>query len=184
MSLTSISASTSLGYQSQYQPQYQSKDSTLIKESSIAEQDLPLTPEQQNKLQKNAEDQLAAQVDSIKSNYQAAKDYDLMQSYYQQQQKVLDVYMQSATGNESTTNNNGTDIGAVNSLTEIYSAIHTMHQNINEAKQPLPSIPETMPSTDSEVFPVNENTVSTKKQTDIYNSLMTPSNSSYLHLSA
>lgn len=41
-----------------------------------------LTPEQKNTVQQGADAKIAEQVEKVKSNYQTAKDIDLMQSYY------------------------------------------------------------------------------------------------------
>lgn len=155
-----------------------------------------LTPEQQLTMQRGIDDKMTEQVDNIKSNYQTAKDTDLMQAYYQQQQKLLDIYVQSSTGNSSssTTTNDTQSTSAVSTLTNTYTDLYQLHQKVKDGVGQLPSIE--LPIGDAEILPVstmsqtNENSLSTMnqnlshKQLDAYNSLMTPSSSSYVHLSA
>lgn len=172
MSLATISSTGSLNYQSGYQPNYSdNKNATIATENQAL-----LSAEQKNTLQGSFDDKLAEQVENIKSNYQSAKDLDLMQAYYQQQQKLIDIYMQASTDNDEYRSNENNDINAVSTLTDTYSALYQLHQNIKEGEQPLPNTPD--------ILPVNDNISLGKKQADVYHSLMMPSSASYLHLSA
>ena len=160
-----------------------------------------LTPEQKNTVQNGLDDKLTAQVDNIKANYQTAKDTDLMQAYYQQQQKLFDIYIQTSNGGNATTStsasqSDASNTRAVSALTNAYVELYQLHKNVKDGISQLPSIaiPEnrTQPeNTDNNVYnQVGNNVLPTAtsslshKQLDTYNSLMTPSSSSYMHLSA
>ncbi len=184
MSLATLSSTTSLGYQPSYQPT-NSGNANNKNASVVPENDL-LSPEQKNTLQHSADAKLTEQAENIKSNYQSAKDLDLTRAYYQQQQKLIDIYMKTSTTND-TEKNNVNNTSAVSTLTDTYAALYTLHKNISEGNQQLPSIPDEVAQpihTQSATLPVQDNMSSAKKQMDTYNSLMMPSNSSYLHLSA
>jgi len=151
-----------------------------------------LTPEQENTVQQVADDKIAEQIENVKSNYQTAKDIDLMQSYYQQQQKLFDIYLQTSTeGNvNSSTAQIGQNSSAIAALNNTYAELYELHQNVKEG---IGNFPEHEPV---ETLPINsvtnrpETTMGTanqplaQKQLDAYNSLMMPSTSSYMHLSA
>ena len=155
-----------------------------------------LTPEQKNTLQQDSDDKIAALVENVKSNYQTAKDIDLMQSYYQQQQKLFDVYLQTSTdGNAAIVESSSVDnSSAVSALTATYAELYQLHQTIKEGVGQLPldnkafQESETVPG--NSVSHTNEaiNNIAsqslTNKQLDAYNSLMMPSTASYVHLSA
>jgi len=148
-----------------------------------------LTPEQENTVQQGVDDRIAAQVDNVKSNYQTAKDIDLMQSYYKQQQKLFDIYLQ--TSSEETVNSNTVQTNsAVSTLTSTYAELYELHKNVKEGVGHFPEHEpiETLPvNTVTNVPELAVNTVSqpiAQKQLDAYNSLMMPSTSSYVHLSA
>lgn len=157
-----------------------------------------LTPEQKNTIQQGADDKIAEQVENVKSNYQTAKDIDLMQSYYQQQQKLFDVYLQTSTdGNtasSSTQKNENTS--AVSALTNAYADLYQIYQTIKEGVGQLPGVGikheeiEKSPENSVASTSNNEAIISAslqplaRKQLDAYNSLMMPSTSSYVHLSA
>jgi hypothetical protein len=155
-----------------------------------------LTPEQNNTVQQGADDKIAEQVENVKSTYQTAKDIDLMQSYYQQQQKLFDIYLQTSIGsnseNSSTLNNQ--NVSAVSSLTDAYADLYQLHQHVKDGVATLPEVE--LPSEDINILPmvqlnqVTKNSsnstiqASSLKQMDTYNSLMMPSTASYVHLSA
>ena len=156
-----------------------------------------LTPEQKNTVQQGADDKIAEQVENVKSNYQTAKDIDLMHAYYQQQQKVFDIYLQTSTGVESTSQSSN-NTSAISTLTDTYAQLYALHQNVKQGVTTLPNIEIEQGEVD--VLPSNTftnpssnivdnsanslgNTLS-NKQLDAYNSLMMPSTSSYVHLSA
>jgi len=152
-----------------------------------------LTPEQKNTVQQGTDDKIAEQVENVKSNYQTAKDIDLMQSYYQQQQKLFDIYLQTST-DDSTSSTANQNSSAVSALTNTYAEFYELHQNVKNGVGQLPSIGgeheeiETLPA--SSVTNVNEavksvsNQSLANKQVDAYTSLMMPSTASYVHLSA
>ena len=147
-----------------------------------------LTPEQKNTLQQFADDKIAEQVENVKSNYQTAKDVDLMQSYYQQQ-KLFDIYLQEST-NSDVQSNNSTNINAVSTLTDTYAALYELHQEVKEGIGQIPDneLPSILPmESASKVAEVSNNAFNqslANKQMDAYNSLMMPSTASYVHLSA
>lgn len=157
-----------------------------------------LTPEQQNTAQKTVDDKMTEQVNNIKQNYQTAKDYDLMTSYYDQQQKLLDIYMQTSTEDSTTiSSQNNESSSAVSTLTNAYSDLYQLHQTIKDGVSTLPSIdenPETLPTSHNQTLMPsitqnaeqgsNINSVLSNKQLDSYNSLMMPTTSNYVHLSA
>jgi len=155
-----------------------------------------LTPEQKNTVQQGTDDKIAEQVENVKSNYQTAKDIDLMQSYYQQQQKLFDIYLQTSTGADtsSSTIQMSKNGSAVSALTNTYAELYEIHQNVKNGVGQLPTIDGeheevvTLPA--SSVTNINEavksvnNQPLANKQVDAYNSLMMPSTASYVHLSA
>ena len=155
-----------------------------------------LTPEQKNTVQQGADAKIAEQVEKVKSNYQTAKDIDLMQSYYQQQQKLFDIYLQTSTASNAATGTSRLDenSSAVLALTTTYAELYQFHQAVKQGVGQLPGVGityegiETLPA--STVTHTNEainsasNQSLTNKQLDAYNSLMMPSTSSYVHLSA
>lgn len=155
-----------------------------------------LTPEQKNTVQQGVDDKIAEQVENVKSNYQTAKNIDLMQSYYQQQQKLFDIYLQTSTDSDITSNSAQTsgNTSAVSALTNTYAELYELHQNVKNGAGQLPIIGndyeviEQLPA--SSVTKTNEMVTSTTnqslayKQVDAYNSIMMPSTASYVHLSA
>jgi len=176
------------------QAQVSNKQASTLPYPEPVEKDI-LSLEQKNTLQDNIDDKMAEQVANIKSNYQSAKDIDLMQAYYQQQQKLFDIYLQSST--ESDSENNKQNTSAVASLTNVYTELYQLHQNIKEGVVQLPGFK--VPSDEVEIQTINTsnnakqiieqpanslNQALSHKQMDAYNSLMMPSTSSYVHLSA
>ncbi len=155
-----------------------------------------LTSEQKNTLQQDADDKIAAQVENVKSNYQTAKDIDLMQSYYQQQQKLFDVYLQTSTDDSAATveSSSVANSSAVSALTATYAELYQLHQTIKEGVGQLPRVSTAYQGdktvSGNSVIHTNEAIQSTasqsltNKQLDAYNSLMMPSTASYVHLSA
>jgi len=149
-----------------------------------------LSSEQKNTLQDSADAKMAQQVEDIKSNYQSAKDIDLMHAYYQQQQKLIDIYMQTSTdSNDSSSSSNSSNNSAVSTLTDTYAALYELHQNVKEGVGQFPEFeqPETLPMTANSPQMVTESTAPnplSQKQLEAYNGLMMPSTSSYVHLSA
>jgi hypothetical protein len=159
-----------------------------------------LTAEQKNTVQQGADDKIAEQVENVKSNYQTAKDIDLMQSYYQQQQKLFDIYLQTSTDGDTSpsfsqiSENNS----AVLALTNTYAELYKLHQTVKNGVGQLPSIDNehegiaTLPASSvantniytNEVVKSTSNQSLAYKQVDAYNSLMMPSTASYVHLSA
>ncbi len=154
-----------------------------------------LTPEQKNTIKQGANDKIAEQVESVTSNYQTAKDIDLMQSYYQQQQKLFDIYIQTST--DSNVENSTQNASTVSSLTKNYAELYQLHQNVKEGVVPLPGVE--LPAKGMNRLPENSivetsktsqstnniaNQASSHKQINAYNSLMMPSTASYVHLSA
>lgn len=139
-----------------------------------------LTPELKNTLQDDFNAKLAEQASNIKSTYQTAKDMDLTHSYYQQQQKLLDIYMES----DSQTNSNKPS--AVHTLTNAYASLYDVHQQIKEIGQQRPSIED---ESLAQINPLERLPIESKlplfhRQTETYNSLMMPTTKSYLHLNA
>ncbi len=168
-----------------YQANGQSGSTSKMNEPVPAETKNALSPEQKNTLQDNADAKLTEQAENIKSNYQNAKDLDLTRAYYQQQQKLIDVYMQtSASNGTSSSDNDATDNSAVSTLTDTYASLYALHKKITDGNQQLPSIPDevVLPTSTPEISAVSNSMTSTEKQTDAYNSLMMPSTASYLHL--
>ncbi|PKI12865.1 hypothetical protein [Colwellia sp. 12G3] len=155
-----------------------------------------LTPEQKNTVQQSTDDKIAEQVENVKSNYQTAKDIDLMQSYYQQQQKLFDIYLQTSTdANSSLSSTQASDNrSAVSTLTNTYAELYELHQTVKNGADKLPNIGNehegiaTLPAssvTNTNGIVKSENNQSlAHKQIDTYNSLMMPSTASYVHLSA
>jgi len=184
MSLATISSTTSLGAQPHFQSSAQTSYTGNKNGSSPTEKQELLSPEQKNTLQNSFDAKLAEQMENIKSNYQSAKDLDLMHAYYQQQQKLIDIYMQTSTGNDAYSNSKSNS-SAVSTLTDTYTSLYALHNNIKDGVSPLPSTPDEidMPINQPEILPAHGNTVLAQKQADVYNSLMMPSSASYLHLS-
>jgi len=153
------------------------KNTVTALSNNIKKENEYLSPEQKNTLQKSFEDKIAEQTNNIKSNFQTAKDIDLTRAYYQQQQKIVDIYMQTSTENDSNSNSN---ISATKALTESYASLYQLHQTIKEGAQQLPSYADKVqpPSGNPEIQPLMN------RQTDAYNSFMMPTTNSYLSLQA
>ena len=180
---------SSLGNYSQVQPVMSAKPQG----DSRAHLSNMLTPEQKNTLQQGVDDKIAEQVENVKSNYQTAKDVDLMQSYYQQQQKLFDIYLQTST--ESSIDSNSTQANqtssAVSTLTNTYAELYQLHQNVKEGvgefieHEPIETLPAiSVSNATGEAIVSRSNQPLAHKQIEAYNSLMMPSTSSYIHLSA
>lgn len=155
-----------------------------------------LTPEQKNTVQQGADAKIAEQVEKVKSNYQTAKDIDLMQSYYQQQQKLFDIYQQTSTESNAATGTTRGDenSSAVLALTATYDELYQLHKAVKEGVTQLQGVGKTyqgvetlpvhsVPHTNEKINSASNQSL-TNKQLDAYNSLMLPSTSSYVHLSA
>lgn len=161
-----------------------------------------ITPEQKNTLQNTVDDKITMQTENIKDNYQTAKDTDLMRAYYEQQQKLFDIYIQSSAENNtsiSSTSDDSNKNSAVSSLTNAYVDLYQLHQNVKDGVSQLPAIEmpveiqvQTIGTNEvSQAISAYDNPLATKtvttpaeKQIDAYNSLMMPSSSSYMHMSA
>lgn len=186
MSLAAVSAVSSTSFMG-YQPNYQSGSDSKMNEPVPPETKNILSPEQKNTLHDSADAKFTEQAENIKSNYQSAKDLDLTRAYYQQQQKLIDIYMQTSASNDTDINNNDVNNSStVNTLTDTYVSLYALHNKIKDGDQQLPSIPDELvpPTNKPEISAVNNSMTSTEKQTDAYNSLMMPSSASYLHLTA
>lgn len=147
---------------------------TLI--NNTKNQNEPLTPEQRNTLQDDINAKVTEQANNIKSNFQTAKEVDLTRAYYEQQQKLIDIYMQTDTKSESS-------ISATETLTDTYASLYNLHKSIKDGDQQLPSNPEnTQPSND--ITSIGVTWPLTDKQTNTYNNYMMPTTNSYLHLQA
>ncbi|WP_057832487.1 hypothetical protein [Colwellia sp. TT2012] len=146
-----------------------------------------LTPEQKNTVQQGVDDKISEQVEQVKSNVQTAKDIDLMQSYYQQQQKLFDIYLQTST--KDNIDSNSTQVNqsssAVSALTNSYAELYQFHQKVKEGVgdfieyepvkiQPIKTVANVSAS----------NQPLALKQVDAYHSLIMPTNASYLYLTA
>jgi len=141
-----------------------------------------LTPEQKNTLQDNFNAKIAEQANNIKSNFQTAKDIDLTRAYYEQQQRLVDIYMQAGTENSSSSKEN---ISATKALTDTYASLYQLHQTIKEGAAQLPGYSDInqLPATATEMTPAATLPLA-HRQTDTYNSLMMPTTNSYLNLHA
>ena len=135
-----------------------------------------LSTEQENTLQKNANAMISEQAENIKSNYQSAKDIDLTRMYYQQQQKLFDIYMQSFSDDVVVSDNNNQS--AIKTLNDTYATLYELHHVIKQGG------PELNNSEQDEVSSKPSTPILSHIPMDKYNSIMMPSNSSHFHLSA
>jgi len=134
-----------------------------------------LSPEQKSVVQESFTEKHAEQVEKIKSNYQVAKDITLTQAYYEQQQKLLDIYLQSSQEDSKDSNS----LNAVGTLTDMYSLMLDLHKRVREPIEDMPSIGQPMP------YSIQNNSANDKQgQLDLYNQTSQEPNGSYLHLSA
>ena len=124
----------------------------------------PLTPEQKNTLQDKVSVVLTEKANEIRNNFSTAKDIDLTRAYYEQQQKLVDIYMQQSS--EDQTNNSPLNVSK--KLADTYTTLYQLHQNIREETTFL-----------QEKTPKIE-----QKETELYNNLMMPTMNSYLNLQA
>ncbi|WP_019028411.1 hypothetical protein [Colwellia piezophila] len=152
-----------------------------------------LTPEQKNTVQHGVDDKIAEQVEQVKSNYQTAKDIDLMQSYYLQQQKLFDIYLQSSTEHniDSNISQENQSSSAVSALTNAYAELYQLHQNVKEGvgdfieHQPVQTLPTSSVSNATGTTVISaSNQPLVRQKIEAYNNLMMPSTASYIHLSA
>lgn len=142
-----------------------------------------LTPEQKNTLQDDFNAKITEQANKIKSNFQTAKDIDLTRAYYDQQQKLVDIYMQSDTTSNS---KNNVTVSATKTLIDTYDSLYQLHKTIKAGVSLWPTIPDDIksPVDRPEIQPVETTVSPTNKLTDTYNSFMMPTTNSYLSLSA
>ena len=150
--------------------------------SNIQSSNELLTPEQQNTLKDDFNTRITEQANDIKDNFQTAKDIDLTRAYYDQQQKLVDIYMKSGTNNEESSNSNRS---ATKALTDTYDSLYQLHQTIKGGNQ-QPILPDEIqpPTTNPEIQLVETAQSLAKSQTSTYNNFMMPTTSSYIHLSA
>lgn len=134
-----------------------------------------LSPEQKNNGEEVFTDKHVERVENIKSNYQVAKDITLTQAYYEQQQKLLDIYLQSSQEDAQ----HSEKFNAVGTLTDMYSLMLDLHKRITDPSDDMPSIGQPMPYNSSDNF-LHEK----QNQLDLYNQTSRQSKESYLHLSA
>lgn len=147
------------------------------------------TPEVLNELNKAKEDEVQQKKERVQDTYDTAKNIDLTKMYYEQQQAVLNAYMQS-TENGSANKSSDSSDSTVKSLTEMYASIYEHHQKQNTLPSELPvSVQPLTPEgtiennlETPEVMLVNEPVANS--QLHAYNNVMMPSTSSYMHLSA
>lgn len=147
-----------------------------------------LNPEQKNTLQDIVDNKMLERTENIKENYQTAKDIDLMRAYYEQQQKLFDIYLETSTGNQVENSSNPQDKdSAISTLTDTYAQLYDLHKGIRDGKEKLTDINDIIdtaksPVMQQQILAANNQTTNTK-QIDSYNELRMPSTSSYMHLS-
>ena len=144
-----------------------------------------ISPETKNSLQDSLDTYLNEQLENIKSNYQTAWNMDLTQAYYNQQQAVIDAYRSASNSTNEGSSNSST--GYTETLTSAYSSLYDMHKKINELESQIPTLPEQLPEVQPiTIQPVGVNNDSdiSKQQLKAYSSVMMPTESSYLKLSA
>lgn len=184
MNIQTISAVNTQHYPvEQSQPQ---ANSILNDKVSINEL---LSPEQNNTLQSYIDSKRDEQIEQVKSNYQTAKDIDLTRAYYVQQQKLFDIYLETATdGNIDTNNSSNNTTSAAGALNNAYSELYDLHQqvkgNIEQRPRIENPIEESMLVNSATVQLANTGQSLSQQQANAYNSVMMPSSNSYLHLSA
>jgi len=148
----------------------------------LANQTVPLTGGNKDVVvvseQESMNAMLAEQKANIASNYQTATNIDLTRLYYQQQQKVIDAYMNA--NSDDNVINNGDGNSATGLLNDTYASLYEVHQAVKNEAANLPGneyaviMPEETP----------ENEKQGQTPVDKYNSIMMPSNASHIHLSA
>jgi hypothetical protein len=175
MTISQVSSSQGMNYQPNYSASQEKIEQSLL--STTVKNDVVTSdPENSPNLL------LAEQIDNIKSNYETAKDMDLTRMYYEQQQKVIEAYMYSNGSETSNTNNESDKTSITKSLNELYTSLYEIHNTVKNGAQQLPSYSENnvVPIVQPEVI----NDQISQAQTEKYNSIMMPSNTSQLHLSA
>ncbi|TPH18591.1 hypothetical protein [Litorilituus lipolyticus] len=134
-----------------------------------------LSPEQKSSVQESFTEKHAEQVENIKSNYQVAKDITLTQAYYEQQQKLLDIYLQSSHDDSKDSDS----FNAVGTLTDMYSLMLDLHKQVRGPIEDMPSIGRPT------LYSIENNSPNDKQmRVDLYNQTSQEPNGSYLHLSA
>lgn len=178
MTIQSVSSTTTSSYNSPQQHKLPPILTANMERSEL------LTPEQKNTLQDDIDTRLAEQIDSIKSTYQTAKDLDLTHAYYQQQQKLFDIYMQSGSSDAINTNNDSPS--TVQTLTDAYASLYNLHRQMKGITQQSPFLSggSLAPKFPVEGLPIENKLPLARIQTDTYNNLMMPTTKSYLHLNA
>ncbi len=145
--------------------------------TALARSNKLLSAQQQNKLKAAEEAKITEQVDKIKATYDTAWQLDLAKIHYEQQQAVINAYVQSSNNDNS---NAQSSSSAVKTLTEMYAAIYQAHEKIKEIEDENNKTPSVLP------IEVNSSSAqsSSSAQLNAYNSIMMPNQSSYLHLRA
>lgn len=184
MNIQPVSSMNNIGYQLKYgnEPVDRFQQSGNQHHEIERPQEYP-TPEQINKAKDAFEEKNKEYQENVKSNYQKAKDIELAQTYYQQQQKVLDAYLNASSEDE---NNN--DINAIHNLTDFYTQKHqtqeqlkTGIENIIDLIKPNDDV-EILPIEDVGILPVSEHP--TAKPIAAYNNVANQPGANFFHLSA
>lgn len=136
-----------------------------------------ITPEQKQAIAEAVKEKQSQQQDEMKSNYQTAKDIELAQAYYQQQQKVIDTYMQASSDKQTSSSS---DINALSLLTDYYIDKYHRHNDIKDSLNELGELiapPAIMPYVSEQTSVVNQQKLAA------YQSITELNNQHYLHLS-
>lgn len=143
-----------------------------------------LSFEQKNHIADSLSESSQNQKEAIKDNLSTAWDVDLTKAYYQQQQAVLDAYMQTSTGEGSSTEQDVLSFlpdSSLASLTEVYSKLYQLRESQMPNIEPLPVMAGPVTN---EAKLLDTMIESNRNQVKAYNDVANPVTSSIVHLSA
>lgn len=175
MNVQNVSSMNGIGYQLNYsnEPIDRVEQTRLSSQQYLND---AITPEQKQAIDEAIKEKQSAQLEEIKSHYKTAKDLELAQAYYQQQQKVIDTYMQASSGEQTSSTN---DINALSLLTDYYIDKYQRQTDIKDTLNELGGLiapPTIMPFWSGHANSINQHKLESYKQVTQLN------NQHYLHL--
>ena len=176
MNIQNVSSMNNIGYQLNYgnEPIDRVEQARLSSQQSLNDF---ISQEQKQAIEDAIKEKQSQQQAEMKSDYQTAKDVALTQSHYHQQQKLVDIYMQESSDENTSTDN---DINALLHLTEHYI---DKYQKQNEIKDTVNELGELIAPPSIMPYVSEQTSVANQQKLAAYQNVTELSNQHYLHLS-
>ncbi|MCW8833154.1 MAG: hypothetical protein OQK09_11430 [Colwellia sp.] len=168
MTIASVSSAHPMAFQLSYGANPQQHNHTLLSQDSHTNEIVLSEQDRVNAM-------LAEQKINIESNFQSAINIDLTRLYYQQQQNVIDAYIQ-VYNDDNVKNKSASSL-----LNDAYVSLYAIHQAV---KHGVPQWHNLDNNEFKQLLPENSPNHSPHAQIDEYNSIMMPSNATHINLSA